>query len=244
MNLESDEISPIKAFTIFAFFTMMLYVASRYLIPVLNGWGIHPAVSWFISSGSLIFVPLFIIAIGITRKEFKGQNKKLILERLWLTRPTSKDWAWAIGGAVLIIILTGIIMWASEWISQALFNKSFRTSPTFMHFEPLKSGHYWILGIWLIFFFFNIFGEEIMWRGYILAGMSDNYPKTAWLYNATFWMMFHIPFGIELMIMVLPTFFLIPYLVQKRRNTWIGIIIHAGLNGPGFILVSLGILNH
>ena len=244
MNLKANNISISKAFSYFAFFTLMLYITTRYLIPVLNEWGFHPAVSWFISSGLLIFVPLFLIAIGNTRKEINTRNKKLILERLWLQKPGRKDWAWALGGAILIIVLTGIIMWAAEWISLALFDKPFQTSPSFMHFEPLQSGQYWILGVWLVFFFFNIMGEEIMWRGYILAGMTDKYPKTAWLYNAVFWMMFHIPFGIELMIMVIPTFFLIPYLVQRRRNTWIGIIIHASLNGPGFILVSLGILNH
>ena len=222
----------------------MLYIATRHLVPVLNGWGMHPALSWFISSGLLIFVPIFLLAIVNSRKELNTRDPKLILNRLWLKKLNYKDWAWAIGGAVLIIILTGLIMVSAEWISQSLFNKPFRTSPSFMHFEPLEVGQYWILGVWLVFFFFNIVGEEIMWRGYILAGMSDQYPKSAWLYNAVFWMMFHIPFGIELMIMVLPTFFLVPYIVQKRQNTWIGIIIHAGLNGPGFILVSLGILEH
>lgn len=233
-----------KAFGYFAFFTLMLYIATRHLIPVLNGWGMHPALSWFISSGLLIFVPIFLLAILNAGKELGKRDPKLILKRLWLKKLNSKDWAWAIGGAILILVLTGLIMISAEWISQGLFNKPFKTSPSFMHFEPLQSGQYWILGIWLVFFFFNIVGEEIMWRGYILAGMSDQYPKSAWLYNAVFWMMFHIPFGLELMIMVLPTFFLIPYIVQKRRNTWIGIIIHAGLNGPGFILVSLGILEH
>lgn len=242
MNHKVKNISIKKAFTYFAFFALMLYFATRYLIPALNDWGLHPALSWFISSGLLIFIPLFTIAFVNARKELNTKDKQLILNRLWLSKPGYKDWVWAVAGAIVIIILTGLIMWSAEWISQALFDKPFKTSPSFMHFEPLQSGQYWILGVWLIFFFFNIFGEEIMWRGYILAGMSDQYPKSAWLYNAVFWMMFHIPFGIELMIMVLPTFFLVPYLVQKRRNTWIGIIIHAGLNGPGFILVSLGIL--
>ena len=239
-----NKISIGRAFTYFAFFTLMLYIATRYVIPVLNGWGLHPALSWFISSGVFIFIPLFILAIVNTRKELNTTDRDLILSRLWFKKLTTKDWIWAMGGAIVILILTGLIMISAEWFSQTLFNKPFKTSPSFMHFEPLQAGQYWILGIWLVFFFFNIFGEEIMWRGYILAGMSDQYPKTAWLYNAVFWMMFHIPFGIELMIMVLPTFFLIPYIVQKRKNIWIGIIIHAGLNGPGFILVSLGILEH
>ncbi len=141
MSAGTKEISIKKAFTYFAFFALMLYLATRQAIPMLNEWGFHPAVSWFISSGLLIFVPLFFIAIGNARKgTSKTNNKKLILERLWLTKPNSKDWAWAIGGAVLIIILTGIIMWVAEWTSQALFNKPFNTSPSFMHFEPLKSG--------------------------------------------------------------------------------------------------------
>lgn len=233
-----------KAFGYFAFFTVMLYIATRQVIPVLNGWGMHPALSWFITSGLLIFIPIFLLAILNTGKELATRNPRSIMNRLWLKKLNSKDWAWAIGGTLLILVLTGLIMISAEWISQNLFNEPFKTSPSFMHFEPLKAGQYWILVVWLVFFFFNIVGEEIMWRGYILAGMSEQYPRSAWFYNAIFWMMFHIPFGIELMIMVLPTFFLIPYIVQKRRNTWIGIIIHAGLNGPGFILVSLGILNH
>jgi membrane protease YdiL (CAAX protease family) len=233
-----------KAFSYFAFFTLMLYIATRHLIPVLNGWGMHPALSWFISSGLLIFVPIFLLAILNTRKALNTRDPKLILNSLWLKKLNYKDWSWAIGGAVLILVLTGLIMISADWISQAVFNRPFKTSPSFMHFEPLHDGQYWILGVWLVFFFFNIIGEEIMWRGYILGGMSEQYPKSAWLYNAVFWMMFHIPFGIELMIMVLPTFFLIPYIVQRRKNTWIGIIIHTGLNGPGFILVSLGILKH
>lgn len=241
---EPKPISITKAFLYFAFFTLMLYIATRYFIPLLNSFGFHPAISWFVSSSLMVFMPLLVLAITGVMKDLKTKNKKLIIQRLWLTRPNNKDWAWALGGALLIVVLTAFIMLAAESISQTFFNKPFQTSPSFMHFDPLIPSQYWILAIWIIFFFFNIFGEEIMWRGYLLAGMSEKYPKTAWLYNAIFWMTFHIPFGPELMIMVLPTFILIPYLVQKRKNTWIGIIIHAGLNGPGFILVSLGILNY
>jgi len=242
--MKTIPISIAKAFLFFAFFTLMLFIATRHGIPVLNGWGLHPAVSWFVSSGILVFAPLLFIAIRSVRKESDTLGVKAIFSRLWLTRPKSKDWLWAIGGMLLILILTGLIMNMANWVSQSFFNKPFQTSPSFMSFEPLHPGQYWIFLVWIIFFFFNIVGEEVMWRGYILAGMSEEYPRTAWLYNAVFWMMFHIPFGYELMIIVLPTFFLVPYLVQKRKNTWVGIIIHAGLNGPGFILVSLGILNH
>lgn len=242
-SMPNPPVSLARAFMYFGFFTLMLYVSTRQVIPVLNGWGFHPALSWFISSSLLVFIPLFCVAIYNVSKAGIAGDYKSVLSRLWLTKPSTKDWLWAIVGAVVILIATAIVMYLSNLASQAFLDKPFQTSPSFMHFEPLHSGQYWILLIWVIFFFFNIMGEELMWRGYLLAGTSGKYPRTAWLYNAIFWLMFHIPFGYELMIMVLPTFFLIPYLVQKRKNTWIGIIIHAGLNGPGFILVSLGIIN-
>jgi membrane protease YdiL (CAAX protease family) len=238
--MNSSEISLTRTFLYFAFFTLMLFIATRHVIPFLNQWGFHPAISWFVSGGLLVFAPMFVIALQNVRKNIPATDKKAIMERLWLTRPSAKDWLWTIAGTILILISTGVILLVAGWISMNYFGKPFQTSPSFMHFEPLLPSQYWILAVWIIFFFFNIFGEEILWRGYLLAGMSERYPGTAWLYNAVFWMMFHIPFGYELMVMVLPTFFLIPYLVQKRKNTWIGIIIHAGLNGPGFILVALG----
>lgn len=242
--MEPKKVSITKAFSYFAFFTLMLYIATRQLIPVLNEWGCHPAISWFISGGVLVFIPLFFLPIINVKKELNTNSRKVILERLWFTRPTSKDWLWALGGALLIIILTGIVIFVTDWAWRTFLGKPLETSPSFMRFDTFQPSQYWIYLIWIVFFFFNIVGEEIMWRGYLLAGMTAQYPKTAWLFNAIFWMMFHIPFGIELMIMVLPTFFLVPYLVQKRQNIWIGIIIHAGLNGPGFILVTLGLLKH
>ena len=242
--MKARNISIVGAFSYFAFFTLMLYVATRYLIPVFNGWGFHPAISWFTAGGILVFIPIFCLAILNAKKELNTTDRKAILTRLWLTKPDSKDWLWALGGALTIIILTGIIIFIADRAWQTFFGRPLETSPSFMNFDPFQPDQYWIYLIWIVFFFFNIVGEEIMWRGYLLAGMSELYPKTAWIFNAIFWMMFHIPFGIELMIMVLPTFFLVPYLVQKRKNTWIGIIIHAGLNGPGFILVTLGILKH
>jgi len=242
--MAAKKISIAVAFSYFAFFTLMLYAATRYLIPIFNEWGFHPAISWFISGGVLVFIPLFFLAFTNVKKELNTNNRKAILARLWLKKPTSTDWLWAIGGALTILILTAIIIFAADWAWQTFLGKPLETSPSFMRFDAFQSGQYWIYLIWVVFFFFNIAGEEVMWRGYLLAGMSEQYPETAWLFNAIFWMMFHIPFGVELMIMVLPTFFLVPYIVQKRENIWIGIIIHAGLNGPGFILVTLGILNH
>jgi len=36
--------------------------------------------------------------------------------------------------------------------------------------------------------------------------------------------------------------FILPYIVQRRRNSWVGVAIHAGVNGPGFVAVAFGLV--
>ena len=91
-------------------------------------------------------------------------------------------------------------------------------------------------------FFFNMYGEELLWRGYILPRQELHFKENAWILNAVLWMLFHLCFGIQLMIMLVPIMIVLPYAVQKTQNTNVGLLIHALLNGPMFILVSLGII--
>lgn len=116
------------------------------------------------------------------------------------------------------------------------------TSPPFMKFDPFSPSERWMLSVWAFMFFFNIVGEELLWRGYILPGQEITHGNMAWLINAALWMMFHLCFGLTLMIMLLPIILVLPYAVQKTENTNVGILIHALLNGPSFIMISLGII--
>jgi len=43
--------------------------------------------------------------------------------------------------------------------------------------------------------------------------------------------------------MLLPIELIVPYIVQKRQNTWLGIIIHGLFNGSGFVMVALGVVS-
>jgi hypothetical protein len=44
------------------------------------------------------------------------------------------------------------------------------------------------------------------------------------------------------MFILLPTVLALPWAVQRSRNTTVGIVLHAGINGPAFVAVSLGVL--
>jgi membrane protease YdiL (CAAX protease family) len=105
--------------------------------------------------------------------------------------------------------------------------------------EPYQGLEKFHLFIWMPMFFFNIVGEETLWRGYIQNRMSGGY---AWVICAFLWAAFHLPFGIDMIIMASPALIIVPYIFSKIRNTTVGIAIHGIYNGPIFVLISLGII--
>jgi hypothetical protein len=48
-----------------------------------------------------------------------------------------------------------------------------------------------------------------------------------WQINGARWGMFHLPFGGPVLLLLLPICGLLPWLVQRYRNVWLGVIVHA-----------------
>jgi membrane protease YdiL (CAAX protease family) len=222
--------------------SLYFWLLTRYLTPYLNKTaGMHPAMSWFIT-GFLIFVPLFLAACAFARKERTAGSFTALLKRLRLQKLTSKDWTWSIGGLVATLVFSGLIMGISSFLSSRYGIPELKTTPGFMQFEPFQAGERWMLLVWLFMFFFNIVGEEIYWRGYLLPRQELSNGKSAWFANSVLWGVFHLSFGIDLLILAAPALLILPYAVSKTKNTTVGIFIHGFFNGPIFILISLGIL--
>lgn len=222
--------------------SLYFWLLTKYLTPYLNRTvGIHPAMSWFIT-GFLVFIPLFFAACLFAMKEGNAGSFKALLTRLRLKKFTKRDWAWATGGLLAVLVLTGLIFGVSSLLSTKMGIPALKTTPGFMEFEPFKPAERWMLFVWLGMFFFNIVGEEIFWRGYILPRQELAHGKYAWLINSIFWGVFHISFGRDLLIILMPTLVVLPLAVYRTKNTAVGIFIHGVFNGPMFILVSLGIV--
>jgi len=218
------------------------WLLTKYVTPYLNNTvGLHVAMSWFVT-GFLVFIPLFLAAWGCAKKEGNAESCEALLKRLRLKKFKTKDWAWAIGGLVLILIFTGFIYGISLLLANSVGLPALETTPSFMEFEPLKAHERWMLLVWLWMFFFNIVGEEIFWRGYIMPRQELANGKYAWVMNSVLWGVFHISFGWDLLIIVIPALIILPYAVYKTKNTGVGIFIHGIFNGPMFVLVALGIL--
>jgi membrane protease YdiL (CAAX protease family) len=114
--------------------------------------------------------------------------------------------------------------------------------PPFMAVKPLEASQSYILALWLPFFTLNIVGEELWWRGFIQPRQEPVFGRTTWLVQGLLHGLFHFSFGLGVMFVLWPVVFSIPWAVQRTRNTSVGIVIHAGVNGPAFLAVTLGLL--
>ena len=144
---------------------------------------------------------------------------------------------WCIVGLVLVGVFSMIIMKGLEFMIG-----KFDHSPAFMSFEPLTKGRYWLLLVWVPYWILNILGEEFLWRGVMLPRQEVAFGKHAWLIHGFGWGLFHIAFGWQLLITLIPLIFIQSYIVQRTKNSWIGVIMHGGLNGPSFIAICFGLI--
>jgi len=208
------------------------------LLPFIkSNFALNPAVYWFIT-GYFLFIPLFILAI-ILVKMGGNQKVKQILSALNIKTLTKKDWIYSTLGLLLTFVSSGLIFGISVLMTKYFGVRPMSTTPWFMEMHPFQGSERLLLLVWLPMFFFNIVGEEILWRGYIQSRLQAKY---SWLLCSFLWLFFHLPFGIDLLIMLVPVIIIIPYAFSKTKNTLVGIFIHGIYNGPIFVLVSLGLI--
>jgi membrane protease YdiL (CAAX protease family) len=220
---------------------LVLYVAVHNGIPHLqNEYSVSPLIGWWLTSG-VIVLGLFLAAVLAARRT-NAKSLRQILIFLNVRSMNKIDLLWALGGLLGVVVLTSIVI--------TVFNQIFSINllsqesyASFLRMEKVKPDEYWIFLAWMPYFFFNIVGEELLWRGYLLPRQIDSLGHYAWILNGFLWAIFHVGIGWRIAIILLPIEFIVPFVVQKRKNTWLGIIIHGFYNGCGFIMVALGIFS-
>ncbi|MCP4677552.1 MAG: CPBP family intramembrane metalloprotease [Deltaproteobacteria bacterium] len=218
-----------------AYFYLLLFT----LLPfVKKQFAVNPALYWFII-GFSVFIPLFCYALAGVRREGNGTFRQ-ILESLNIRALSKRDWKYAVIGLFLTFLLTGAVFGMSFLLTRHYGVRPLTTTPWFMEIHPFQGIEKLLLLVWFPMFFFNIVGEEILWRGYIQNRLQTKYP---WQFCSVLWMVFHVPFGLDLMLMLIPIIIIIPYIFHKTENTSIGIFIHGLYNGPTFVAVALGLLH-
>ena len=100
-------------------------------------------------------------------------------------------------------------------------------------------GEWSLVLVYILGWFFNIVGEELWFRSYILPRQELAFGKAAWLVNGFMFTFNHL-WQPWILIAILPASLLLAYVVQRRRNTWIGIIQHGLVNLSLVVILIAG----
>jgi membrane protease YdiL (CAAX protease family) len=231
-------VSLVKGIAIYALFTGYFFILLYILLPIIkNNFVFNNPIMYWIIIGYFLFVPIFFCSI-IFAKINGNNNIKEILSFLNIKHFSKKDWKYSIIGLFVVVALSGLIYGGSFLMNKLYGIRLLTTHVWFMEIQPLQGQDYLIFLLWLPMFFFNIFAEELLWRGYIQSRSNKN----MWFIYSIMWLIFHIPFGIDLVIFLVPIIIIIPFIFSKQKNTLIGCLIHGLFNGPTFVLVLLGIV--
>lgn len=235
---ELKPMRPLELGWLFGIPTGLNVLACKVAIPRLDSLGIMPMeVSYFLSVGLLVLVPMFVGGVLLSANETESPRIRDILARMRVRRIQGWDYWWT------LVTFLGLTL-ASFLIAKVFMPRfDLDATPFFFPNMPLVRGDRWILAVWPAFFFFNIFGEEFFWRGYIQPRQELLTGRWTWLTHGGLWAIWHTPMGLDLIVASLPIFFVLPAVVQLRKNTSIAIVVHAVFGAFGFLSLALGLLH-
>ena len=238
--------SLVTSILIFGSGALLFFLFEHYLIQAMADNGFSHVFKFIVMS-----VPHMIFFLGALiayRVEGNAWNWHAFTNRFRIRSIKGKFWLWVILfvavdiGLYLLVYSVGypVVKWVHDaYPTPAIINEVLGNATKFLGHE-LK-GNWWLLGIWLIYYFFNVLGEEFLWRGYILPRQELTHGKYTWVVHGLLWTLFHI-FSPYNALMVLPGALFMSYIVYKYKNTTIFILSHAVLNGLVAIRIISGII--
>lgn len=206
--------------------------------------GLYELWAYIISLSLVFLVMIFWTIFGLKRE---GTSLRNFWPRLRLVKVESRTWVWAVGVGLLFIILeagfspilSNLIQAGILPIPQGLpsfVDPVAQQSLSALKNQMLEEGILYIVPFALIL---NILGEELFWRGYVMPRQELVHGRKTWLIHGLMWTFSHL-FQYWMLPAQVIGFLALSYLVQRYRNTWLGIIAHFISNGlPIMILVLL-----
>jgi len=110
---------------------------------------------------------------------------------------------------------------------------------------PLQ-GAWWILVYYAaVILVFNIGGEELWWRGYVLPRQELAFGRTAWVVHGVFWSAFHLFMQPTLWdtVRMAITAIGLSFVAQRTKSTWPGIVGHSFGNLQFFLTLVKGVIS-
>ena len=243
------QIKPIKLATSLVIFlgaALLFLINERVIIPYFHHLGASQLILFltYISPFTLFFIG----ALYGYRNEGNPWNWKVFKKRFRYKPIKGKMWIWPI-----LIVVVDVLLYIAVYklafpvvkrIHDAFPTPEVVTSfmnngETFAGFNV--QGNWWLLGLFFVLYFFNVVGEEILWRGYLWPRQELTHGKYTWIVHGLLWTSFHL-FAPYNAIMVLPGALFMSYITQKYKNNTIFLISHATLNGIPLVMLIINII--
>jgi len=153
---------------------------------------------------------------------------------------------WSIGLGLFMFLMTVLF---SPWIAKLIAN-GFISIPDQIpdYINPLKQQSIaqiksQLISQGVLFFIpavliLNIFGEELFWRGIVFPRQELTHGRNTFLIHGLIWAFTHL-FQYWLIFPILLSSFALSYLIQRTKNTWVGIIAHMINNAFPFVIMFL-----
>ena len=219
----------------------IIYIALHFGVPLASERGVPLIVSWTLG----LWAPIILVLCGVLFRWHRGTSKETFKTRFRLKPLGKRGWLIILTGffgvqiCELLLSKTGAIfsqypIFSKPIVLPELFDPALQIDAgleTFFGVPVL--GNWWLILFWLGWLVVNIGGEELLWRGYALPLQEKVFGRYAWLVNGLCWNLLIHAFMLWNFLTLMPISLILPYLVQRYQNTWIGIYLH----GLGNLLV-------
>jgi membrane protease YdiL (CAAX protease family) len=238
---------------IYAIFACALYVTHYILVPRYTESTGKPYLIGYLWGWTLTVGLVFLASLALYGMEGHPITWRSFAARFRLDHMPPPDWLWALA---VIVAASGFMFglsFTSKWLAAIPF---FAPHPMFppelrpdavmnlsrgQFMGMMLKGQWWIVAAYFIGWLLNIFGEEFFYRGWMLPRQEAAFGKYAWAVNGTMFCFQHFmqPWNF---LAIWPGALFMAFVVQSRRNTWIGVIQHGLMNFAAFVFILQGVI--
>lgn len=201
-------------------------------IPQLVVLGVDPLVAW-LTLGAVFFTSLLLVTAFAVESE--RQNGVALAARLRFLPLSRRDVGWLAAGLGMIGLATCSVIGG-----RVLVGLPAVAHPPFLASAGSTIGDLFLIApLWFAFVLLNVSAEEAWWRGYMQPRQELRFGRLTWFLQGLLHTLFHVSFGLDVLLTLVPTAFGLPWLAQKTRSTTVAATAHLVINALGVLAVIL-----
>ncbi len=237
--------------------TLLMLTSFHLGIPALEGLGLTPFEAFIVAS-TVPMAILFAVALAALVAEQSIANGGELWEalriRMRFPRLTLKAAVLGVGVYAAMVVAGGVAGLVGRALVDAqliplpdrvpllLDPRASINAATLTEFAGGRlAGNWLIIVLFAVQIFFNVAGEELWWRGYVLPRQELAFGRRAWLVHGLLWWGFHA-FKWWDLVTVLPLTLILSYAAQRSRNNWVPTVAHLLANSLLALLVLAGVV--